>query len=98
MVRVRGRAQPVRLYELFADDRAFAWLDEHRAAYAVMREGDTLRAAGMFSALHARTGDGVSAFHASHCTTPRGAPSTTRPGLTQADSASSGRSTRMQGR
>ena len=71
MVRVRGRAQPVRLYELLADDRAFAWLDEYRAAYAVMREGDTLRAAGMFSALHARTGDGVSAFHASHCTTPR---------------------------
>ena len=70
-MRVRGRAQPVRLYELFADDRAFAWLDEYRAAYAVMREGDTLRAAGMFSALHARTGDGVSAFHASHCTTPR---------------------------
>jgi adenylate cyclase len=71
MVRVRGRAQPVRLYELFADDHAFAWLDEYRAAYAVMREGDTLRAAGLFSALHARTGDGVSAFHALNCTTPR---------------------------
>jgi len=71
MVRVRGRAQPVRLYELFADDHAFAWLDEYRAAYAVMREGDMLRAAGLFSALHARTGDGVSAFHALNCTTPR---------------------------
>ena len=71
MVRVRGRAQPVRLYELFADDHAFAWLDDYRAAYAVMREGDMLRAAGLFSALHARTGDGVSAFHALNCTTPR---------------------------
>ena len=71
MVSVRGRAQPVRLFELFADDKALAWLDEYRAAYAVMREGDLQRAAGMFAALHARTADGVSAFHASHCTTPR---------------------------
>jgi adenylate cyclase len=69
-VRVRGRAQPVHLYELFPDERALDWLDEYRAAYAVMREGDTLRAAGLFGALHARVGDGVSAFHALHCTTP----------------------------
>ena len=71
MVRVRGRAQPVRLFELFADETALAWLDDYRAAYAVMREGDLQRAAGMFAALHARTGDGVSAFHALNCTTPR---------------------------
>ena len=71
MVRVRGRAQPVRLFELFADEKALAWLDDYRAAYAVMREGDLQRAAGMFASLHARTGDGVSAFHASNCTTPR---------------------------
>jgi adenylate cyclase len=69
-VRVRGRAQPVHLYELFADDRALDWLDEYRAAYAVMREGDASRAAGLFASLHARVGDGVSAFHALHCTTP----------------------------
>jgi len=25
----------------------------------------------LFAALHARTGDGVSAFHAMHCTTPQ---------------------------
>jgi len=71
MVRVRGREQPVRLFELFADGKVAVWLDEYRAAYAVMREGDLQRAAGMFSALHARNGDTVSAFHASHCTTPR---------------------------
>ena len=71
MVRVRGRAQPVRLFELFADERPLAWLDDYRAAYAVMREGDLQRAAGMFAALHARTGDSVSAFHATNCTTPR---------------------------
>ena len=69
-VRVRGRAQPVHLYELFPDERALDWLDEYRAAYAVMREGDASRAAGLFASLHARVGDGVSAFHALHCTTP----------------------------
>jgi adenylate cyclase len=69
-VRVRGRAQPVHLYELFADDRALDWLDEYRAAYAVMRAGDASRAAGLFASLHARVGDGVSAFHALHCTAP----------------------------
>ena len=69
-VRVRGRAQPVHLYELFPEDRPLDWLDEYRAAYAVMREGDALRAAGLFASLHARVGDGVSAFHALHCTTP----------------------------
>jgi adenylate cyclase len=68
-VRVRGRAQPVHLFELFAEQRD--WLDEYRAAYAVMRDGDAQRAAGLFAALHARTGDGVSAFHAMHCTTPQ---------------------------
>ena len=68
-VRVRGRAQPVHLFELFAEERD--WLDEYRAAYAVMRDGDAQRAAGLFAALHARTGDGVSAFHAMHCTTPQ---------------------------
>ena len=71
MVRVRGRAQPVRLFELFADQSALAWQEDYRAAYAVMREGDLQRAAGMFAGLHARTSDGVSAFHASNCTTPR---------------------------
>jgi adenylate cyclase len=69
-VRVRGRAQPVHLYELFPDDFALDWLDEYRAAYAVMREGDASRAAGLFASLHARVGDGVSAFHAVHCATP----------------------------
>jgi adenylate cyclase len=68
-VRVRGRAQPVHLFELFTEERD--WLDEYRSAYAVMREGDAQRAAGLFAALHARTGDGVSAFHAMHCTTPQ---------------------------
>ena len=68
-VRVRGRAQPVHLFELFVEQRD--WLDEYRAAYAVMRDGDAQRAAGLFAALHARTGDGVSAFHAMHCTTPQ---------------------------
>jgi adenylate cyclase len=72
-VRVRGRAQPVRLFELIPEGRyaALDWLEEYRAAYAVMRDGDATRAAGLFAALHARVGDGVSAFHALHCTSPQ---------------------------
>ncbi len=72
-VRVRGRAQPVILFELIPEGRypALDWLEDYRAAYAVMREGDARRAAGMFSSLHARTGDGVSAFHARQCLTPQ---------------------------
>ncbi len=72
-VRVRGRAQPVRLFELIAQGRyaSLDWLEEYRAAYAVMREGDALRAAGLFASLHARSGDSVSAFHALHCTSPQ---------------------------
>ncbi len=72
-VRVRGRAQPVRLFELIPEGKygALDWLDEYRAAYAVMREGDGARAAGLFAALHARVGDGVSAFHALHCASPQ---------------------------
>jgi adenylate cyclase len=72
-VRVRGRAQPVRLFELIPEGRygALDWLEEYRAAYQVMREGDATRAAGLFASLHARTGDGVSAFHAKQCVTPQ---------------------------
>jgi adenylate cyclase len=70
-VSVRGRAAPVRLFELFPGEKSPDWLDEYRAAYAAMREDDLQRAAGMFAALHARTGDAVSAFHASYCATPR---------------------------
>jgi adenylate cyclase len=70
-VRVRGRAQPVHLYELFPEFRSLDWLEDYRAAYAVMREGDAARAASLFASLHARTGDGVSAFHALHCATPQ---------------------------
>jgi adenylate cyclase len=72
-VRVRGRAQPVRLFELIPEGkyRALDWLEEYRAAYAVMQEGDGARAAGLFAALHARVGDSVSAFHALHCASPQ---------------------------
>jgi adenylate cyclase len=65
-VRVRGREQPVRLYELMPEGRyaALDWLDEFRAAYAALRQGDLARAAELFGALHARTGDKVSAYHA----------------------------------
>jgi adenylate cyclase len=64
-VRVRGREQPVRLYELYAEGRYAAdWLAGYREAYAAMRKGEFERSAAMFRALHARNGDGVSAHHA----------------------------------
>jgi len=63
-VRVRGREQPVRLYELFPEGRFTAeFLDEYRQAYAAMAAGDYARSAAMFEKL-AASGDGVSAFHA----------------------------------
>lgn len=65
-VRVRGRTQPVRLYELIPRVRfaAMDWLDEYRAAYTRMRAGDTAGVALAFEALRARTDDKASAHHA----------------------------------
>lgn len=64
-VRVRGREQPVRLYELFPEGKFSAdFLEQYRQAYAAMNAGDYARSAPMFEQLHASTGDGVSAFHA----------------------------------
>jgi adenylate cyclase len=64
-VQVRGRTQPVRLFELVPPGKfaSLDWLEEYRAAYAMMREGDAERARALFAALHARTGDAVSGFH-----------------------------------
>ena len=72
-VQVRGRTQPVRLYELIPQPRfaAMHWLAEYREAYARMRSGDTEGAAQAFEALAARTGDKASAHHAQNCRHPR---------------------------
>ena len=71
-VQVRGRTQPVRLFELIPQARyaAMDWLQEYRAAYARMRAGDAAGAALAFEALHARTGDRASAYHAQRCRGP----------------------------
>jgi len=71
-VQVRGRAQPVRLYELIPPGRfaAMDWLGEFGAAYATLRAGDLARAAHLFDAVHGRTGDKVSAYHAQNCHQP----------------------------
>jgi adenylate cyclase len=64
-VKVRGREQPVRLYELYAPGRYAAdWLEEYREAYAALRRGDLGRSTTMFQQLHARNGDLVSKIHA----------------------------------
>ena len=64
-VRVRGREQPVRLYEIFPEGKFTAdFLEQYRQAYAAMNAGDYARSAPMFAQLHASAGDGVSAFHA----------------------------------
>ena len=63
-VQVRGREQPVRLYELFPEGKLGAdFLGEYRVAYAALMSGDYARSAAMFEKL-AKSGDGVSAFHA----------------------------------
>jgi adenylate cyclase len=63
-VRVRGREQPVRLYELFPEGKfTVDFLEEYRQAYAAMNAGDYVRSVAMFGKL-AGNGDGVSAFHA----------------------------------
>jgi adenylate cyclase len=66
LVRVRGRQQPVRLYELMREERfkSITWLDEYRAAYKEMREGDRVRAHELLTALHAHSGDPASGYHA----------------------------------
>jgi adenylate cyclase len=63
-VKVRGREQPVRLYELFLEGKFTAeFLEEYRAAYSAKRAGDHARAMEMFQKL-ATSGDPVSIFHA----------------------------------
>jgi len=68
-VRVRGREQPVSVFELMPPSRYPApdWLEDYRAAYVEMREGEPARAAALFDELHARTRDPVCAYHAAAC-------------------------------
>jgi len=71
-VRVRGRTQPVRLYELMREERyrSLHWLEEYRAAYREMREGERTRAYELFTALHAHSVDPASGYHAKVCKYP----------------------------
>ena len=63
-VKVRGREQPVRLYELYvAGKYAADWLEEYREAYAILQRGDYTRSTAMFQQLHARNGDSVCRIH-----------------------------------
>jgi adenylate cyclase len=67
MVRVRGRQQSVRLYELMREERYKAmlpWLEEYMAAYREMRDGERTKAHELFTALHAHSGDATSGYHA----------------------------------
>jgi adenylate cyclase len=72
-VRVRGRAQYVRLYELIPAGKysSLDWLGEFRDAYGLMQEGDLARAAQRFDSLRALVSDPVSAYHAQACRQPR---------------------------
>ncbi|HTM60309.1 MAG TPA: adenylate/guanylate cyclase domain-containing protein, partial [Burkholderiales bacterium] len=64
-VKVRGREQPVRLFELYVPGKYAAdWLEEYREAYVILRGGDHARSTTMFQQLHARNGDTVSKIHA----------------------------------
>jgi adenylate cyclase len=64
-VKVRGREQPVRLYELYLPGKYAAdWLEAYREAYDTLRRGDHARSTTMFQQLHARNGDTVCKIHA----------------------------------
>jgi adenylate cyclase len=72
-VRVRGREQRVRVYELippgqYAD---LHWLSDFEQAYRRLEQGDADGAAAHFDRLHEAVHDPVSAYHARRCRTPR---------------------------
>jgi adenylate cyclase len=72
-VRVRGREQRVRIYELippgqYAD---LGWLADFAQAYRRLEQGDADGAAAHFDRLHETVRDPVSAYHARRCRTPR---------------------------
>jgi adenylate cyclase len=71
-VQVRGRAQPVRLYELIPPGKyaSLDWLEEFGIAYGAMRGGELERAAALFESVRARSGDVASAIHARYCRMP----------------------------
>ena len=72
-IRVRGRSQVAGLYEIIPEGKYgdLDWLGEFAEAYKVLQGGDPARAAKRFEALHAITGDPVSAFHVQAFRAPR---------------------------
>jgi adenylate cyclase len=63
---IRGRAVPVRVFELIPDGRypSLGWLPEFERAYRLLREGRHDEAVPVFARLERETGDPVSRFHA----------------------------------
>ena len=72
-VRVRGREQRVRIYELIAPGRYanLDWLADFEQAYRRLEQADAAGAAIRFDRLHEAVRDPVSAYHARRCRTPR---------------------------
>jgi adenylate cyclase len=72
-VQVRGRAQPVGLYELIPEGRygSLDWLDDFNAAYRKLQDGDRAGAEAGFAALVERIEDPVSAYHLKLLRAPR---------------------------
>jgi len=70
---LRGRAEPTEVYEvLTADDPRRAWLDEYRAAMALVRADDPGAAAAL-DALAARGADAAVAYHRARRAAPAAA-------------------------
>jgi adenylate cyclase len=72
-VQVRGREQPVRIYELIPPGEypSLDWLDDFARAYELLRTGDVAAAASRFERLHTAVNDPVSAYHAQRCRQPQ---------------------------
>jgi adenylate cyclase len=70
---VRGRKEPVRLYELMLPERYphMDWLKEYARAYDLYRAGLLARARPVFQQLADDLGDPVSRYYAERCQTPR---------------------------
>jgi adenylate cyclase len=69
VAQVRGRNEPVRIYELLSADDAesFNWLPEFGQAYALLRKQELAEAANIFERLCTSARDPVSHYHLQRC-------------------------------
>ena len=69
LARVRGRQQPVKIFELLPPNSGHSldWLPQFQRAYAMMRDAQFREALTLFEQLSANVQDPVSRYHMHHC-------------------------------